>query len=126
MTAGQLVGFGNILLDLQAGLGHARGVGQGEVFFAGHRDSGLDLDLALPVIVAAQGFFCVIHRCNSFASFFDAMIPSPPPQSQEVGKKLGYFYTIFRGIFPDICRKIQKFHSGSVFLDKRGNFEYSL
>jgi hypothetical protein len=54
------------------------------------------------------------------------MIPPSLPESQGAVQKLSYFYTIFRGNFPDICRMIQKLNNEPVFLDKRRNFEYSL
>ena len=62
VTAGQLVGLIDVLLDLQTGLGHAGGVGQGQVVLGGHRHNGIDLNLTAPLLVEPQGLFCVIHR----------------------------------------------------------------
>ena len=60
-AAGQFVALVDILLNLQAGLGHARGVGQGQSLFAVHRRTGRHFQLALPLIMQTQGFLCVIH-----------------------------------------------------------------
>ncbi len=64
--AGQLIAFIDILLDLQAGLGHAGGVGQGQCLLAVHRRPGRHFQLALPLVVQPQGFLCVIHFRFSF------------------------------------------------------------
>jgi len=62
MTAHQLIGLADVLLDFQAGLGDAGGVGQGQVVLglAGYLAD--DLDLAAPLLVEPQGLFCVIHN----------------------------------------------------------------
>ena len=59
--AGQLVALADVLLDLQAGLGHAGGVGQGQRLLAVHLGPGRHLQLAPPLGMQAQGFLCVIH-----------------------------------------------------------------
>ena len=59
VTPGQFVGFVHILVDLDAGLGHAGGVGQTQVVFCGNGHGGDDFDLATPLAVQAQGFFCI-------------------------------------------------------------------
>ena len=66
MAAGQLIGLADVLLDFQAGLGDAGGVGQGQVVlgFAGYLAD--DLDLAAPLLVEPQGLFCVIHSFSPF------------------------------------------------------------
>ena len=67
VAAGQLVALVDILLDLQAGLGHTGGVGQTEVLFALHGHGGNDFNLPLPLLVEAEGFLCVIH--NGFSPY---------------------------------------------------------
>ena len=62
VAASQLVGLVHVLLDLQAGLGHARGVGEAQLVLVVHGHPGDDLDLALPFPVQAERFFCVIHE----------------------------------------------------------------
>ena len=51
---GQLIALVHILLDLQAGLGHAGGIGQGEIVGVPHLDGGDHLNLALFFIVELQ------------------------------------------------------------------------
>ena len=46
--AGQLIGFGRVLLDLDTGRGHARGVGQGEGVLVVHGHFGYSFQLAFP------------------------------------------------------------------------------
>ena len=61
MPAGQLVAPADILLNLQAGLGHAGGVGQGQVVGGFHRHPHRNLDFARPLSMKAEAFLCVIH-----------------------------------------------------------------
>ena len=49
--AGQLIALVDVLLDLQAGLGHAGGIGQGQGVLAIHGGPGGHLDLTLPLIM---------------------------------------------------------------------------
>ena len=65
-AAGQLIALVDVLLNLQAGLGHAGGVGQGKVLLAADGRAGDDFDLALPFIVLLQGFLCIIHIDSSW------------------------------------------------------------
>ena len=69
VAAGQLIALAHILLDLQTGLGHAGGVGQGQVLLALHRHRGDDFDLPLPLLVQLQALLRVIH--GSMSSFID-------------------------------------------------------
>ena len=65
VPAGQLIALVDVLLDLKAGLGHAGGVGQGQVVLGGNGDGGHHLDFALPFAVQTEGFFCVIQLYSS-------------------------------------------------------------
>lgn len=65
-------------------------------------------------------------RPELFFSRILVLLPLPPRRNGRENAKVSYFYTIFRGISLNICRMIQKFHGPRVFLDKSGNFEYSL
>ena len=60
-AAGQGEALVDVLLDLQAGLGHARGIGQAQGLPAVHLCPGHYFDLALQLLMQLQGFFCVIH-----------------------------------------------------------------
>ena len=60
--AGELKALLRVLVDLQTGGGHAGGVGQGEGLPAVHRHLGRHAQLAFPLIVQAQGLFCIIHN----------------------------------------------------------------
>ena len=62
---GQLVGFVDVLLDLQAGGGNAGGIGEGQVLLGFHRRHGLNFNFAPPLGMQPQGLFCVIHECSS-------------------------------------------------------------
>ena len=66
VAAGQLIGLADVLLDFQAGLSNAGGVGQRQVVLglAGYLAD--DLDLAAPLLVEPQGLFCVIHSFSPF------------------------------------------------------------
>ena len=61
VSPGQGIAFADVLLDLQTGLGHAGGVGQGQVVLGCYGHGSLDFDFALPLTVEPQSFFCVIH-----------------------------------------------------------------
>ncbi|CCX92199.1 uncharacterized protein BN466_01697 [Firmicutes bacterium CAG:110] len=76
---GQGVGLIHILLNFQAGLGNAGGVGQGQIVLglAGHLAD--DFDLAAPLLVKPQGLFCVIHCL--FLRRSPASNATPSPQS---------------------------------------------
>ena len=58
---GQGEGFFIILLDLQAGLSHTGGVGQGKVVLGFYGDAGNNLDFPFPFAVQAQGFLSIIQ-----------------------------------------------------------------
>ncbi len=68
VAAGQLIGLVYILLNFQAGLGNAGGVGQGKIFLGGHGHHSPHFDFAFPLAVEPQGFFCVIHRIPPLVS----------------------------------------------------------
>ena len=62
------VGGGGVLGDLPAGLGHAGGIGGGEVLPGLYRNLADDLDLSLVLLVQFQSHFVVIHLLSpSFA-----------------------------------------------------------
>ena len=61
VAQGQVVALAEVLLDLQAGLGHARGVRQGQIVLRGDGYLGDDFYLTFPLFVELEGFFCVIH-----------------------------------------------------------------
>ena len=61
MAQGQVVTLIDVLLDLQARLGHAGRIGQGQVVLGLHRHLRNDLYLSFPLFVELEGFFCVIH-----------------------------------------------------------------
>ena len=50
-----------ILLNLDAGLSHAGGIGKGEIVLGLHLHFGYCVQLAAPLIMELQGFFRVIH-----------------------------------------------------------------
>ena len=60
---GQLIGFVDVLLDLQTGRGHAGGIGQGQVLLCLYRHRRPNFNFSLPLAMQPQGFLCVIH-CN--------------------------------------------------------------
>ena len=62
MPAGQREGFVVILLDLQAGLGNAGGVGKGKVVFCFNGNTGNHFNFTLPFAMQAQGLLSVIQR----------------------------------------------------------------
>ena len=68
VAAGQLVALIRVLLDGQAGLGHAGGVGQGQLLLVAGGHSGHYLDLTLPLPMQTQGLLRVIHK--QFLSFY--------------------------------------------------------
>ena len=59
---GQLIGFVYVLLNFQTGGGHAGSIGQGQVVLGSAGYGAGDFDLAAPLLVQPQGFFCVVHR----------------------------------------------------------------
>ena len=65
VPSGQIIGLVYILLDLQAGLGHAGCICQRQVFLVLDRNAGDHFNLALPLTMQSQRFFCVIHRFSS-------------------------------------------------------------
>ena len=62
VPAGQLIAFVHVLLDLKAGLRHARRIGQRKILLGLDRHGGDHLDLAAPFLMQAQGFLCIVHR----------------------------------------------------------------
>ena len=54
MTAGQLIRLIHILLDFQAGLGNAGGIGQGQVILGLAGNGADNFDLAAPLSVFFQ------------------------------------------------------------------------
>ena len=60
---GQVIGLRTVLLDLQAWLGNAGGIGQSEVLLAPDRHRRRHLDLSLPLLVQPQRLLCIIHKC---------------------------------------------------------------
>ena len=60
--AGQFIALAGILLDLQAGLGHAGGIGQRQIFLGIDVHFWGDGQLAPPLVVLLQRFLRVIHR----------------------------------------------------------------
>ena len=65
-ASGQVVTLVHILLNLQAGLRHARRIRQGQVLPRFQRRTADDLDFPLPFIVTLERFRCIIHSGTSF------------------------------------------------------------
>ena len=61
MAAGEGIALRRVLLDLQAGLGHAGGIGQGQGLLVVGGHGGHHLDLSLPLPVQPERFLRVIH-----------------------------------------------------------------
>ena len=61
-ASGQLIAFGRILFDFEAGGGDAGGVGEREVVLVGDGQFRHRLELAAQPVVQFQRFLCVIHR----------------------------------------------------------------
>ena len=62
VPAGEIIGAAWIFLNFQAGLGHAGGVGKGEVLFGGDGDSSHHFQFSLPFRVEPERLFCIIHN----------------------------------------------------------------
>ena len=65
-AAGQFIALCRVLLNLQAGLGHAGRIGQGQRLPGVDGHAGSDLQLAVPGAVRLQRGLCVIHKRGSF------------------------------------------------------------
>ena len=65
---GKLIALVDVLLDLQAGLGHPGGVCQREGLLVLDLHLGHDVQLAPPLVMQLQGFGSVIHTFFSFLS----------------------------------------------------------
>ena len=83
-TAGVLIGFVHVLLNLQARGGHAGGVGHGQVLLVLQHAGGVHTDFPLPLAVHLQSFLRVIHSKSlpfAFHSTHDYSTASPPAQA---------------------------------------------
>ena len=65
VAAGELIAHLGVLLNLQTGLSHTGGVGQGQSVLAVCGHGGHDFNLALPLFVKAEGFLCIVHNSYS-------------------------------------------------------------
>ena len=74
VAAGELIALLRMLLDLQTGLGHAGGVGQGQGLLVVGGHGGDHFDFSLPLPVEAEGFLGIIH---SFVLTFLCSAPRP-------------------------------------------------
>ena len=62
MTAGQLVGFADVLLDFQTGLCNTGSVSKGQILLALAGNGADNFNFALLFGVLFQSLFCVIHN----------------------------------------------------------------
>ena len=53
--------LGEVLLNFQTRLGHAGGIGQGQVVLGGYGNPGHHFNFSLPFLMEPEGFFCIIH-----------------------------------------------------------------
>ena len=57
----EVIGPGGVLLNFQTRLGHAGGIGQGQVVLGGYGNPGHHFNFSLPFLMEPEGFFCIIH-----------------------------------------------------------------
>ena len=69
---GEPIALADVLLNFQAGLRYAGGIGQGQRLLAVRRHSGHHFNFSLPLSVQAQGLLCIIH-------IFDTPFPRGGP-----------------------------------------------